>query len=125
MSQIKSVKELFEKNLNPNLKIDKEFFEKLKIFRVSWSQRTEDHIEFLGSNYIGLQPVRFSSQDEDIFFADIVGIDKDTLITDIKYTKGIDTKRKVESNPYYLTTVYLMHRFTTSTLAYQVKVDSG
>ena len=124
MSQIKSVKELFEKNLNPNLKIDKEFFEKLKIFRVSWSQRTEDHIEFLGSNYIGLQPVRFSSQDEDIFFSDIVEIDKDTLITDIKYTKGIDTKRKVESNPYYLTTVYLMHRFTTSSLPNNLKIEA-
>lgn len=124
MSQIKTVKELFEKNINSNLKIDKEFIKKLKIFRITWSQRTEDHIEFLGSNYIGLQPVRFSSQDEDIFFSDVVGIDKDTLTTDIRYTKGIDTKRKVESNPYYLTTVYFMHRFTISSLPSNNKIEA-
>lgn len=124
MSGFKDVLALFETTFVHANPIDEELYKKIKIFRINWAQKNEDHIEFLGGTLIGSQPVRFSSLDEDNFFIDVLNVDRDTLVTNIRITKGIDYKRKVESNPFYLTIMYLCHKFTISRLPEKIKTDA-
>jgi len=108
----KDIKDVFAKHL-AGTKYDNELYKKIKIFRINWSTKSDEYIEFLGGNLLGLHDIRFSSRDEDIFFNDILGIDQNELRSDIHSVKGINPSWKVSSNPLYQTIVYLMHSFLT------------
>ena len=93
---------------------DERLYHNIKALRWSWSQKSEEYIEFLGSNLTGVHTIRFSSQDEDMLFLDILNVDKATLKYELHRTKGIDKTRKVAANVVYLTLIYIMHGFARS-----------
>lgn len=97
-----------------HLKIDQELFESLKTFRISWAQKNEEHIDYLGDSLIGCYRIVFSVLDEDVFYRDILGLDKDILQKELWNVKGIFKEMKVASNAFYLTCVYLMHLYTNN-----------
>jgi len=109
----KDIKDVFDKHLH-GIKYDKALYNKLKLFRINWSVKSDDYIDFLGGNLIGVQDIRFSTRDEDAFFVDILNIDQNNLKMDIFNTKGINPSWKVSSNPTYLTLLYLMYAFYNS-----------
>lgn len=91
----------------------KKLYENLKAYRLNWIQRTPEHIDFLGSNYVGVYAIRFTVPDEDLFYA-LYNIDKITLQQDIYQVKGIEKNMKTISNPFYNTITYTMHKLYTS-----------
>lgn len=104
-----------------DIAINKELYEKLHSFRINWTQKDSDYIEFLGGNLTGVHPVRFSSLDESKLFVDILNVDQSNLQYDLHRCEGIDKNMKVASNVVYLTLYYFMHKFTTSKLSKEIK----
>lgn len=104
--------EVFQRYIK--VEFDERLFNNIKMLRWNWSQKSEEYIEFLGSNLTGVHNIRFSSQDEDMLFLDILNTDKSTLKYELHRTKGIDKNMKVASNVTYLTLTYIMHKFATS-----------
>ena len=119
----KDIKALFEETFKA-VTVDEDLYKKIKLYRINWAQKNNDHIEFLGGTLLGAQPVRFSTLDEDIFFTDVLNVDRDTVVSNIKITKGIDYRRKVEANPVYLSVVYLSHCYLLSRLPEKIKIDA-
>lgn len=118
----KNIKDVFEYHLK-DLKVDKELIDKLRKFRYYWSQKDINYIEFLGSGLLGVHPIRFSTNDEDLFFVDILNIDKNMLKTDLHALEGINKSWKVTSNNVYLTVMYLIYKFYNSNLKINDKLD--
>jgi len=109
----KGIKRVFEKYFR-HVKFDNKFFLKIARFRISWATKNTDTIEFLGGNLLGVNPIRFSALDEETFFMDVLGVDKDELKIELHAIDGIDPNRIVTSNVFYLTCSYLFHGFTMS-----------
>jgi hypothetical protein len=96
----------------PKIKFDKKFAKKLKENRLKWYTKNTDTIEFLNGNLLGVNPIRFSALDEDMYFKDIFDDpDVDALKNEIHSLDGVDPSFIVASNIYYLLNVYMMHRF--------------
>ena len=108
----KTLKEVFD--IHGLTKVDIDIYKKIQVFRIGWTQKAPEYIDFLGSKLTGVHPIRFSTRDEDMFFVDIFNIDQPSLTEDLWATKGIDKNKKVTSNPLYITLVYLMHLTITS-----------
>jgi len=116
------IKDLFAYHL-VSVKPGTELTHRLKMFRLTWSQKDSQYIEFLGSNLMGAHQIRFSTNDEDLIFIDILNVDKNILKTDIFNLEGIDRTWKVTSNNVYLTIVYLIHAYAVSHLSPQEKEE--
>ncbi len=108
----RDIKDTFKHHIK--IEFNTTLYNKLKAYRINWMQKSDDYIEFLGSNLTGVQPIRFSTQDEDMLFIDILNVDQSNLKYDVFKTKGIYKNRKVTSNAFYLTIVYIMHEFLHS-----------
>jgi len=105
------VEKFFDENLKHVL-FTSSLVRRLKNFRLEWVIKNEDHIEFLGSNLLGVHKIIFSSQDDDKLLEDIYGItDPDKLQKELYTLKGMSKKYKVGSNLIYQLLVYTMYRF--------------
>jgi hypothetical protein len=120
---IKDIKDVFNYHLN-GLVFDKALIEKLILFRLAWSQKDDIYIEFLGSNLLGVHPIRFSENDENNILVGILRADKNVLKTDIFNLEGINKAWKVTSNMMSLTLLYLMHGFIKSDLSKELKEEA-
>lgn len=109
----KDILDVFERYL-PNLKYDKKLYIAIQKFRIGWMQKSDEYLEFLGGNLLGVQPIRFSTRDDGMFFTDILNLDLSTIKNDLHQLEGINPEWSVTSNPAYLTLGYLMHMFMTS-----------
>jgi len=102
----KDVKEFFEKNLQ--VKIDKKLINELKMFRLQWVTKSDEYIEFMGSNLTGVHSIRFSTLDDNKLMNDIFLIEDITkLQKDFYNVKGIEKKFKVGGNVIYHLLTYV------------------
>ena len=100
--------------INPHITISdyKKTYLNIKNFRLNWIQRTPEHIDFLGTNLMGVYSLRFTIPDEDLWYLTL-DVDKKQLQQDIYQTKGIIKSMKTISSAFYNLSVYLMHLYTT------------
>lgn len=94
-----------------HLKFDEKLYSKIQKFRIGWVNKSELYVDFLGSNLLGVHPIRFSSVDEDMWFTDTLEIDASDFKYDLYNNTDLDTSRAVSSNIVYISVVYLMHKF--------------
>lgn len=106
------LKDLYEHYFK--LKFDKALIANLKLFRISWAQKDDEYIEFLGGNTLGTQSIRFSIKDDEGLIVDTLNMDINMLSYDITNTKGITKGRAAETNVIYQTLVYLMYGFASN-----------
>lgn len=85
-------------------------------YNLAWIQKGDIYIDFLGSNLFGVHAIRFSENDENMLFTDVLKTDRSLLRSDIYQLKDIDKNRKVTSDETLLTLVFLMHKYATSNL---------
>ena len=111
----KQILEVFEEHLK-HIVFDKTFFNNVMKFRLNWVHKSLEHMDFLGSNLLGVNKVVFSALDEEMFFLELLKVDYNDLKHDIHSLQDIDVNRKVSSNVMLLTLTYLMHGFTGSKL---------
>lgn len=93
-----------------NIKVDKRFLKDLRKFRIGWSQKSPDYINFLSGNLTGVYPIRFSAIDEEEYFR-MIKSDKSTLERSLHKLEGINPEWNVSSNVTFLSLIFLMHEF--------------
>ena len=107
------------------VKPDKELYEKIKHFRLNWAQKSDMYVEFLGNGLTGVQPVRFSQQDEDMLYDFILGCNSKALQNDIYKCGGINKSFKVSSNATHIALTYIIHLFLIDKkLPEKTKIDA-
>ena len=113
MSKYKDIKDFFKKNL-PDLKADKKLISKLKTFRLEWSTKNDEYIDFLGSKLLGVHTIRFSSLDDSKLMEEVLDIPnwKD-LQKEIYEVRGVEKNFKVASDIIYQTLTYIAHLYLT------------
>ena len=107
-----------------HIKWDMTFYNDLKKVRLSWVSKDPMYSEFLGGNTIGVQPIRYSSQDMDMLFINLLGIDRASLDKELSKLVGIEKTFVVSSDVTYLTLGYIMHKFATLPIYKNVMVDA-
>ena len=114
--------ELFTSYLDKaGIEVNKFLLDRLVNFRINWSNKDDQYIEFLSSGLIGAHNIRFSKQDEGFLFIDILNIKQDQLQKDIYKVNGINRSWKVSSNVVNVTLITLMHMFYKSNLCKEEK----
>lgn len=105
-----TIKQVFDKHF-AKVKIDTSLAKKLYGFRVWFVNQNSNHLEFFGSNLLGVHVLQFRDSDYYRFFSDILEVDHDLLKDELHALEAIDPSYKVSSDIYNLTCFYLMHRF--------------
>lgn len=106
-----------------HLKYDKILGMKLLNFKLEWGSKSDEYIDFLGTGLTGVHNVRFSLQDENILFNEILHIDQEDLQDKLYKTKGINRNFQVSSNATNITLFWLMHCFWKSNLDNKFKEE--
>ena len=82
MKDIKDVCASFTSHINFDLK----FAKLLEEFRIQWGYKSDEYIDFLASNLVGVHKIRFSAKDEDALYYDVLEIDYSALEYEIHRT---------------------------------------
>ena len=110
----KDIKQFFKKNashLVPSNKLTKQ----LKTFRLTWSTKSDEYIDFLGSNLLGVYNIKFSKIDDDLLMESTLRISNyEKLQKEIFKVKGIEKNFNIGSNIIYQTLLYLIYKYITS-----------
>jgi len=106
------MKDLFD-YMCKDIKFDRKLFNQIQKFRVSWSRKSVEYSEFLGSNLLGLHAVRFSTRDDDLLVTGIFNLDISTVYTNILKLPDINKNWSIATNPILQLMTYSMHRFST------------
>lgn len=114
MAKLKQLTEICDDHFK-HITFDDEFYRKIQKFRIGWVNKSDIYVDFLGSNLLGVHPIRFSNVDEDLWFVDTLGIDVTSFKYDVYNLTAIDKTRTVSSNVVYISIVYLMHKFINAT----------
>ena len=108
----KTIQEFFNKHakhLEPSTKLTKQ----LKTFRLNWSTKSDEYMDFLGSNLLGVYNIKFSNLDDDMLMVDTLRMKNYAkLQKEIFKVKGIEVNFKIASNIIYQTLTYLIHGYT-------------
>jgi len=110
----KNIIEVFEVHLK-NIKFDNKLYKQLKAFKDGWVTKDINTMSFLGSNLLGVYPIRFTKTDDEELMEQLLRLDIHHLSLDLHALPDIDPTRKVSSNVIYLTLAYLIHGFLNST----------
>jgi hypothetical protein len=96
-----------------HLKFDGKLAKKLYACQIQYVNASRDHLEFFGSNLLGVHVVRFKDSDVARIF-DALDVDLMHLTEQIRHVKDINQAYKVSSDTFNITMMYLIHRFLTS-----------
>lgn len=97
-----------------NTKFNSSLAKKVYYYQFGYINKSKEYMEFFGGNLIGTHIVRFTTKDETDFFNDVIDIDYLNLLKEKKRISTIDHSRKVSSDLFNLTIMYMIHRFLTS-----------
>jgi len=111
MAKYKDIKDFFKKNL-PHIEPTERLYRELRTFRLNWSTKADDYIDFLGSKLLGVHTIRFSTLDDNALMVDTLKIPNwKELQKEIYEVPGIEKNFKVASDIIYQTLTYIAHLF--------------
>lgn len=108
----------------PDYVYDIDKYKIIKQFRIAWTQKNDITLEFLASNFTGVYSVRFSTQDEEILFKNVLDMDRDVLQKEIYDLRGISKNMRTVSNATYVTLMWFAHKFLRSNFPKDIKEDA-
>lgn len=108
-----AIKALFDNNLS-HLKFDEKLAKKIHDFQTGFVNKNEDHLAFFGGNLTGVHIVRFTSQDEDRWFTDILEADDVYLEEELLKIPIINPKFHVSTSIFNHICMWLIHSFKNS-----------
>lgn len=94
-------------------------------FQVAFVNKNEEHMAFFGGNLTGVQVVRFTAQDMDRFFTDVVQINDMELEDELHALPSIVASRHVSGDVFNHTCLWLVHLLETSTLPDVLRVRAA
>jgi len=117
------IKAAFEKVCG-HVKADVALAKRISDFQIEFINKNEDHMSFFGGNLTGVHVVRFTPQDKDKFFIDVLKIDELELEDEIANVKAIRPEWHVSRDSFNQTCMWLIHKFAVSSLPDKVKHDA-
>lgn len=107
------IKGIFERNCG-DLVFDKKLAKKINDFQIGFVNKNEEHMVFFGGNLTGVQVVRFTSQDRDKWFGEIMQADDVTLEDELLKLPIINPNWHVATDIFNHSCLWLIHKFLTS-----------
>lgn len=108
-----SIKSIFEEECS-ELKIDRAFYKKICELEAKFVNKKQEHIEFFGGTLTGVQVVRFTGQDRDKLFTDILEVDDRVLEDRLHVLPDINPTFIISSDVFNIACIWIMHAFTHS-----------
>lgn len=116
-----AIKQVFD-TLCADLVVDNYLVDRIGKYKTGFINKNEDHIAFFGGNLLGVEIVRHTKTDRDVFFEDVLGIDEHAARLLIVKTPLIEADFARLSDPYNTAALYLIYRIHNSTkLSQKVK----
>lgn len=109
----KNVKSIFEEEC-ADLVIDSKFVKSLHAYQVGFAHKNEEHISFFGGHLLGVQVVRFTSDDRAQWFYEILKGDEDELERRLVALPTVNQDWIVSSDTMNLSCAWLSHAIFTS-----------
>lgn len=119
-----SIKLIFEEEC-VDLKIDLAFYKKICELEARFVNKKQEHIEFFGGNLTGVHTVRFTDEDRDRLFIDILQVDDRALEDKVHKLPFINKEWKVSGNIFNVTCVWIMHAFDNTHLLTEEQKHEG
>jgi hypothetical protein len=119
-----SIKSIFEEEC-AHIKIDKILLKKVSVMEASFVNKKQEHIEFFGGSLTGVQTVRFTDDDRDKLFIDILEVDDHILEDRLHALKDIEASRIISSDVFNLSCIWLIHAFDNSKLLDEEQRNEG
>lgn len=111
--QNKTLKSILDEELS-HLVFDAKLAKTFNAAQIGFTNKNESHMSFFGGNLTGVEIVRFTTDDRDRWFTDMLQVDDYVLETQIYNLKDINPKHKVSSDIFNITAMYCIHRFQES-----------
>lgn len=108
-----TLKQVFDEHFSKT-KFDAKLAKALYQYQIGYVNRNQEHLEFFGSNLLGVHVIRFKDSDLAEFYNNVVDVDYHRLTTDIRKVPTIDHNFKVAGDVFNLTMMYVVHRCLTS-----------
>lgn len=108
-----SIKSVFEEEC-AHLKIDRAFYKKICELEARFVNKKQEHIEFFGGTLTGVQVVRFTDDDRDRLFTDVLLLDDHVLEEKLHSLKDINKSWVISSDVFNISCVWIMHAFDKS-----------
>lgn len=110
-----SIRSIFESECG-DIKVDRKLAQAVGSYVTEFTNRNEDHISFFGGNLMGVDRLRFLTEDRNRWMDDIIGGDDMALKDLISEATDIVASRIVSTDPMNLSCLWLCHRFYNSNL---------
>lgn len=99
-----------------SVKFDRNLAKRIRKYVNSFVTKTADSINFFGDALIGVYPVKYTTEDRNMWFDEILDIDEFTLRSEVYSLPTIDPiQRKVASDLVNNSFIWCLHRFNSST----------
>lgn len=109
-----TIKYIFD-NICSHVKADKSLLKRVAKMEAEFVNKKQDHIEFFGGALTGVQVVRFTDDDRNKLFIDILEVDDQELQEAVHALPDINTNWIVSSDIFNISCMWLIHTFHNST----------
>ena len=109
-----TIKSTFDR-LASSLVIDRDWLTKLARFRIGFTLRNEEHIEFFGGNLYGVNVVRFSPMDRAFLFEELLQVEETVVDRALDDVPTVIKKFIVTGDSFNNAGIWLIHRVLTDT----------
>lgn len=120
----RKVKSVFDE-ATQHLTFDKTLLKKIHGYSIYFVNKNPDHIAFFGGNLLGVHPIRFTQEDNDRWFDDVLDVDEYFLRDEFHSLEKINAEWKVSSNVFYLSCAALVNKIYNSPLLTQTEKEKG
>lgn len=110
---MKGLKETFDEHFE-HVKFDGKLAKAIYEYQIGFVNSNREHLEFFGSNLLGVHVIRFKDRDVDRFFDQVLDVDLISLERDIRKVDTINHEFKISGDILNLTLMYVIHRFLTA-----------
>ncbi len=113
------IKQVLDEELN-DIKINNDFYKKLVRIETSFVNKNPEHVEFFGGALLGVQVVRFTPEDRDKLFDDLLGVDEkqiEEILYNAKTSNGqlvINRDFIISSDVFNIMSVWIIHQIHNS-----------
>ncbi len=103
------------------LEISPKFAKELVQFDQKFVTKNSDHVNFFGSPYLGVYPIRWTDEERNRWVDDLLAVDEIALKDDIRQLPTIDPSHTVATDFINLSFVYILYRLYNSGLESALK----